>query len=207
MILRDEIQKWSMKCEDGKGTYLDKEGDLYINAVKAARQSLISVINMIHRIKNKNYTFREVNTMKLDGLRSGTIIVTDNSALTVAKLIKHNITNTVVLDFECILNLTATDHRAIHKELTNTKNAIKLIVVFINAQNIDANNSRKLTYIANSMIDKKVIIITDRDSVENAKKYFSPSGNVIKDEIKLIDLSEESQKRILENTKVIFQGE
>ncbi|KAJ8704056.1 hypothetical protein PYW07_013350 [Mythimna separata] len=205
----DAIQKWSMTTEAGKGKYLEKEGSLYKKAAILSRnQPLISVINMMQRIKNKNYDFREETVnIKLDELVSGTIIDTDNKELTLAKLTKQlNNRDSAVLDFEYIINLSPRDDKALRTELMDSKEVKTLIVVF-DSTLIDINSNRKLLNVASSMKNKRVIIITDQKSVEKAKEIFS-TGKVIKDEKnRLIDMTKETRDSILATTKVIFQGD
>lgn len=205
----DEIQKWWM--EPKAGEYLTKEGSKYEKAVKqTSTQPLINVLNMMQKIINKNNTFSEdaENSIKLECMPTGTVIVTDNSVLTIAKLTRYLINkDCVVLDLKYIFNLSARDDKTLRRELTNT-DAVKTVIVVFDKSLITTISSNKLENIANSIKNRKVIIITDLNSIEIARKYFSIKDNVVKDERNnLIDMSEESQKNILQNSKVTFQDE
>ncbi|KAJ8704069.1 hypothetical protein PYW07_013363 [Mythimna separata] len=158
----DEIQRWSMESDVGMGTYLDKEGPIYKDAVKhATKLPLLGVLNVIQIIKYKNKTFRKdaVIATQFDDPPTGTIIVTRNIELTVTKIIKHfNNKNIAVLDLEYVLNLSARDDQTLRRELMK-KDEIKTLIVIFNKAQIN----HKLKNIASSLRGNNVIIVTDQN--------------------------------------------
>ncbi|KAJ8733518.1 hypothetical protein PYW08_001816 [Mythimna loreyi] len=205
----DAIQKWWMKKE---GEYLTKESSLYKNAEKdVLSQSFTGLINMMQRVKIKKYTFTEdaVNSIKLDEQLSGTVILSKNIRLTVAKLVNHLIKKScIVLDMQYILNMNIEYTETLQKELIDLNQENILIYACDKAIFGAKYDESRIICITKSIKTKTVIIIlNDQNFIENAKKYFIMKDTVLKDERNsLIDMNEESQKSILRNTNVIFHG-
>ncbi|XP_049703887.2 uncharacterized protein LOC126056150 [Helicoverpa armigera] len=206
----DNIQKWWMSKD---GTYLSKTGTLYKDAVEhTTGLPLTSVMNMMETLKNKHYDFNEnaIRSIPLAQQPAQTIILTDSTSLTIAKLAKQlNYKNFIVLDLKYILNLVAKDDKALREELTNLKESITIIMDFsylLQKKNC-LRSQRKFQELVKSIQRHKTVIVADQESFYLVKKYFPNSNNVVKDTTNnLIDMSEESRTHVLENTQVMFLG-
>ncbi|PZC71906.1 hypothetical protein B5X24_HaOG212277 [Helicoverpa armigera] len=206
----DNIQKWWMSKG---GTYLSKTGTLYKDAVEhTTGLPLTSVMNMMETLKNKHYDFNEnaIRSIPLAQQPAQTIILTDSTSLTVAKLAKQlNYKNFIVLDLKYILNLVAKDDKALREELTNLKESITIIMdlSYLLQKKNCLRSQRKFQELVKSIQRHKTVIVADQESIYLVEKYFPNSNNVVKDTTNnLIDMSEESRTHVLENTQVMFLG-
>nr|XP_049703887.1 uncharacterized protein LOC126056150 [Helicoverpa armigera] len=206
----DNIQKWWMSKG---GTYLSKTGTLYKDAVEhTTGLPLTSVMNMMETLKNKHYDFNEnaIRSIPLAQQPAQTIILTDSTSLTIAKLAKQlNYKNFIVLDLKYILNLVAKDDKALREELTNLKESITIIMdlSYLLQKKNCLRSQRKFQELVKSIQRHKTVIVADQESIYLVEKYFPNSNNVVKDTTNnLIDMSEESRTHVLENTQVMFLG-
>ncbi|KAH9631790.1 hypothetical protein HF086_005793 [Spodoptera exigua] len=202
----DEIQKLWMTPK--VGSYLTKKGKIYENAVtNAMSDPLIGVLNTIHRIKNKDYTFKEVSLgVFAERDVTGAIIVSGSPVLTVVKLEQYlDKKDHVVLDLEYIFKLPVKSHTMFCKELTNCKD--KLLIILSNQIQSFKSYNKKLESITKAVNGKPFVIVVDKPSVETIKEYFSQVNDIINDDpISLIDLTDESRRKFLGSAKAQFQG-
>ncbi|XP_022819092.1 uncharacterized protein LOC111351402 [Spodoptera litura] len=202
----DEIQKLWMTPK--KGSYLTKKSKIYENAVtNAMSEPLIGVLNTMHRIKNKDYVFKEVS-LKIfaESDVTGSVIASGSPVLTAVKLEQYlGKKDHTVLDLEYIFKLPVKSHTIFCKELTNCKDKI-LIILSNKIQNFRSYN-KKLESIAKAVNGKPIIIVVDKPLVKTIKEYFSQVNAIVNDDPNsLIDLTDESQKKVLGAAKAKFQG-
>ncbi|KAJ8726138.1 hypothetical protein PYW07_000836 [Mythimna separata] len=206
----DVIQKWWK--QPNQAMYLTREPDLFNHAINnIIRDPLMSSLNVTYmsKIKHCNYTFSEdaVESLRLqDQLSNTLIIITENSVMTVLKVVQYFKNNEhIILDFEYIVNLPESDRNALLTELRNTNDDRVFIFLFEQTQNSRSENN--ISEIAKAIKNNKTIIVTNELSVKISKKYFPEADNIICDKkVGLVNMSQESQKIILENARVIFQG-
>ncbi|KAJ8705784.1 hypothetical protein PYW08_012830 [Mythimna loreyi] len=203
----DLIQRWWMLKE---ASYLTKQSKHYEDALALiVDKPLLSIISKMYMIKIKNnadYTFNEkaLSSLKLKDLPPATIVVTESSALTVTKMVQSlKNADHFVFDLEYILDLQAKDYNTVSTELKNTKEN-KLIIVVCN--NINRNWTKRLENIANALEKKRTLFVIKEALIETVQTYFAQANNIVIDEkCSLVQMSEKSQKCLLENAKVIFQ--
>ncbi|KAJ8712173.1 hypothetical protein PYW07_005015 [Mythimna separata] len=206
----DDIQKWWMQSNEA--VYLTKHDNRFEtaihNIVKDPLMSLIKVTYM-SKIKHYKYTFTEdaVNSLRLQAQQS-TVILTENSIATVVKVIQYLKNKEYnVLDLEYIVDLPTNDRIALLRELKNTNEDNVLIIVCDKVQN-SGIIKKIFGNIAEAVQNKKIIVITNKMSLAVLEKYFPNADNIVRDEkSSLIDMSEDSQKKILNSVKILFQGE
>lgn len=205
----DEIQKWWMTPK--QSPYLKKDNKMYENAKSnIVKEPLMSVINamFMNRIKSIDYKFNEdaMKSLNLQDHLSKIIIVTESILLTALKVKQYvTIKDHVVLDLEYILNLPTVDRNALCDELSNTNEETISILVF-NKIPISKSCHKTLENIAKAVQNKKYIVITNSTSQLINKHFRTADSVVYDDKNNLSNMSEESQKSILKNSKVIFQG-
>ncbi|KAJ8712493.1 hypothetical protein PYW07_005335 [Mythimna separata] len=204
----DEVQKWWIQPD--QAPYLTRKSDLFQKARHIIKDQLVSVINFIYKIKinriDCTFTENAVKSLNLQDQQLKTVITTENTILTVVKVIQHlkNISH-IILDLDYIINLLPIDFKKLQDELRNTRKDTALILV---CDEIHKDKKKIIKTIAEAVLNKNTIIVTKRVCVEVLQKYFPESFRTsISDETNsLIDMSEESQKNIMESTKVMFQG-
>ncbi|CAH1642525.1 unnamed protein product [Spodoptera littoralis] len=202
----DEIQKLWMTPK--VGTYLTKKSKLYTNAVtNAMNEPLIGVLNTMHRIKNKDYVFKE-ESLKIFTERNvtGAVIASGSPVLTSVKLEQYlGKRDHAVLDLKYIFKLPYKNLTIFYEELTNCKD--KVLIILSNHMQSFGNCNKKLESIAKAVNGKPTVIVVDKHSVKTIKQYFSQVHYVVNDDpISLIDLTDESQKMVLGVAKAKFQG-
>ncbi|KAJ8705856.1 hypothetical protein PYW08_012902 [Mythimna loreyi] len=207
----NEIQKWWMELK--QVTFLTRESDLFNKAINnIIKDPLMSSINVTYmsKIKQYEYKFSEdaLSSLNLLNQHKYDVIISENSTLTVVKvlqLMKNK--DVVVLDVDYVMALPTNDRNALRAELTNT-NTEKVIIFICDKIRNTRNEKKFLLNIANSVQDKNTIIITNNvKSFEILQKYFPKVNNIVHDhKISLIDMSNDSQKCILESARVMFQG-
>ncbi|KAJ8715223.1 hypothetical protein PYW08_005204 [Mythimna loreyi] len=200
----DEIQKWWIQPE--QAPYLTEEYDLFKKAKHIIKDQLVSVVNFMYKIKINHFdsTFTE-NAVKSLNFQDQVkkIITTENTILTVVKVIQHlNNKSHIILDLEYIMDLPTKERKVLCQELRSTHEDTVLILV---CDEIQQNKKKILETISGAVLSKNTIIVIKRACVEILQKYF-PESSVHDDKNSFIDLSEESQKNIMENAKVVFQG-
>ncbi|KAJ8726145.1 hypothetical protein PYW07_000843 [Mythimna separata] len=209
----DVIQNWWK--QPNQALYLTREPNLFKHAINnIIRDPLMSSLNVIYmsKIKHLNYTFSKdaVETLSSEFLFSNNLIViTKNTVLTVLKVIQYlkNKEHTI-LDLEYIVNLPEKDCNALHVELSSTNDDQVFIFVFDQTQNSENKNfTLEIAKAIQKIKTKnKTIIITNEVSVEILNKYFPKADITYDEKVTLIDMSQESQKSILQSAKVMFQG-
>ncbi|KAJ8732532.1 hypothetical protein PYW07_015131 [Mythimna separata] len=204
----DKIQKWWM--EPKQASYLTKDSDIFDDAINhIIKDPLLSSINITCMSKIKpviDYTFTEDAVSSWNLLEhANTVIITENSTLTVVKVLQHlKNRDHVVLDLEYIVNLPTNDRNVLRTELKNTDGC--KVIIFVCDKMLNTRDEIKtLENISKVVITKKTVIITNSASVVTLQKYFPITHSPVHDENSLNDMSAESQKSILE-TRVIFQG-
>ncbi|KAJ8715812.1 hypothetical protein PYW07_010294 [Mythimna separata] len=202
----DDIQKWWMKPE--RAPYLTRKSDLFHKAKSnIIKNPLLSIINAMfwNNIKHIDCTFTEdtVISLKLHDQDSSTVIITDNTVLTIIKVMQHftNI-DSAVLELKYIVKLPLKDRKSLIEELKD-KNKEKVLILV--CENIPNDKKKILENIAEAVLKKKTIIVTNHAYVEILKKYF-PNPPVYDKNNNLINMSEESQYNILDSSKTTFQG-
>ncbi|KAJ8705759.1 hypothetical protein PYW08_012805 [Mythimna loreyi] len=201
-----EIQNlWMSKV----GSYLTEKSKIYENAVAyALNESLISVLNKMYKIKNVDYRCNEKvgYQLKLHDQILVTIIATECCVLTVAK-VKQSLGNKdhVVLDLETIFKLPLKSYHTLCKELIDTTKQ-KVFVVVCNTFKDSSDSCKRLGTIGLALEGKQIIIVTKKTLVDILTQYFPQASNVLNDKIVVTDLSVESQKKLLANSEIIFQG-
>ncbi|KAJ8715221.1 hypothetical protein PYW08_005202 [Mythimna loreyi] len=200
----DEIQKWWIQPE--QAPYLTEEYNLFKKAKHIIKDQLVSVVNFMYKIKINHFdsTFTE-NAVKSLNFQDQVkkIITTENTILTVVKVIQHlNNKSHIILDLEYIMDLPTKERKVLCQELRSTHEDTVLILV---CDEIQQNKKKILETISGAVLSKNTIIVTKRACVEILQKYF-PESSVHDDKNSFIDLSDESQKSIMENAKVVFQG-
>lgn len=203
----DGIQKLWMTPK--VGSYLTETSQIYENSVSnAMNELLMSVLSTMNKIKNKDYTLNEdaVKGLELHGQIIGTVIATGSCVLTVAKLEQYlENKDHVVLDLEDVFKLPLKTHDTFFEELTNTTKEKLLILVCNNFQYTE-NSRKKLENIAKSIAGKQIIIVANKvSSVDIITEHF-PQAKLIVDRTVFTDMNVESQKKLLANTKLKFQG-
>ncbi|KAJ8729641.1 hypothetical protein PYW08_001222 [Mythimna loreyi] len=204
------IQNWWK--QPNQAFYLTREPDLFKHAINnIIRDPLMSSLNVTYmsKIKHCNYTFPEdvVESFSLQDQLSNIItIITENSILTVFKVLQYIKNNEhVILDFEYIVNLPESDRIALHRELRNTND--DKIFIFLYEEIENYRNGNNILEIITTIKKNKTVVVTNELSVKILKRYFPETDNIIRDEkVGLIDMSQESQKSILKNARVMFQG-
>ncbi|KAJ8705847.1 hypothetical protein PYW08_012893 [Mythimna loreyi] len=205
----DKIQKWWMQPK--QAPYLTKNSDIFENAINnIIKDPLLSSVNMTSVSKIKHvieYTFTDDAASSWNLLEhSGTVIVTENSTLTVIKVLQHlNNTDHVVLDLQYIVNLPMNERNVLCTELKNTNNNKFLIFLYNKMQN-NRDEIKTLKNIAKVVLNKKLVFVTNATSVETLQEYFPTTDTPLVDENSLLKMSTESQNSILEITRVKFQG-
>ncbi|KAJ8729640.1 hypothetical protein PYW08_001221 [Mythimna loreyi] len=209
----DVIQNWWK--QSNQATYLTQEPNLFEDAINnIVRDPLMSLLNVTYmsKIKHYNYTFSKdaVESLCLQSqLSNNLIVITKNTVLTVLKVMEYFKDNQyIILDLEYIVNLPENDCNALHVELSNTDDDQVFIFVFEQTKN--SRNKNDTLEIAKAIqkikTKNKAMVITNEVSDKIIKKYF-PEADITHDEkVGLIDMSHESQKSILENARVMFQG-
>ncbi|KAJ8724872.1 hypothetical protein PYW07_015830 [Mythimna separata] len=202
----DDIQKWWMIPKQAH--YLTRKSDLFHKAKSnIIKNPLLSIINAMfcNSIKHIACTFTEdtVMSLKLHDQDSSTVIVTDNTVLSIIKVMQHftNI-DSAVLDLKYIVKLPLKDRKSLIKELNDTNKEKVLILV---CEDIPNDKKKILENIAKAVVKKKTIIVTNHAYVEILKKYF-PNPPVHDENNNFINMSEESQHNILDSSKTTFQG-
>ncbi|KAJ8709600.1 hypothetical protein PYW08_009604 [Mythimna loreyi] len=203
----DKIQKWWMQPK--QASYLTKNSDTFEDAINhIIKDPLLSSINMTSMSKIKHvieYTFIEdaVRSWNLLEL-SSTIVVTENSTLTVVKLVQHLMnTDHVVLDLEYIVNLPKNERNVLCTELKNANT----FLIFVYDKMLNSRNEIKtLEKIAEAVLTKKKVFVTNSTTVETLQKYFQIADSPVYDETSLMEMSVDTQKSILETARVMFQG-
>ncbi|KAJ8704058.1 hypothetical protein PYW07_013352 [Mythimna separata] len=205
----DKIQKLWMTPKEG--SYLTKKSKIYEKAVTyAMSQSLISVIKNMHNNKYQDFTFNDdaIKRLELHGQILGTVIVSKSCVLSVAKVEQYlRNKDYVVIDLESIFKLPLKTHNILCKDLANvTKD--KIFIIVCNTVHDSNNFTDRLETIAKAINDgKKIIVITNKISVEIMTKYFPAAKNVWKDERNVFtDLTADSQKKFLATFKIKLQG-
>ncbi|KAJ8729639.1 hypothetical protein PYW08_001220 [Mythimna loreyi] len=206
----DIIQNWWK--QPNQAPYLTQEPDLFKHAINnIIRDPLMSSLNVtyMNKIKHCNYTFSKdvVESLSLQDQLSNTItIITENSIMTVLKVVQYLMNNEhVILDFEYIVNLPESDRNALITELKNTDDDKVFVLLFEQIPN--SRNENDMLDILKAIEKNKAVVVTNELSVKILKKYFPKADNIIRDEkVGLIDMSQESQKSILQNARVMFQG-
>ncbi|KAJ8703595.1 hypothetical protein PYW07_017519 [Mythimna separata] len=204
----DKIQKWWMQPK--QASYLTKDSDIFEDAINyIIKDPLLSSINIMCMSIIKlviDYTFTEDAVSSWNLLEhANTVIITENSTLTVVKVLQHlKNKDHVVLDLEYIVNLPTNDRNVLRTELKNT-DGCKVIIFVCDKMLNTRDEIKSLENISKVVITKKTVIITNSASVETLQKYFPITHSPVHDENSLNDMSAESQKSILE-TRVMFQG-
>ncbi|KAF9805999.1 hypothetical protein SFRURICE_017502, partial [Spodoptera frugiperda] len=202
----DEIQKLWMTPK--VGSYLTKKSKLYENAVaNAMSEPLIGVLNTVHRFKNKDYVFEEASLRTFSERDvTGAIIASRSPVLTVVKLQQClGKKDHTVLDLEYIFKLPLKSHTMFCKELTGCKD--KVIIILSNRIQSFRSFNKKLENIVKAVNGKPIVVVVDKPSMETIMEYFPQVNDTVNDDpISLINLTDESQKKILEAAKAKFQG-
>ncbi|KAJ8704143.1 hypothetical protein PYW07_013437 [Mythimna separata] len=205
----DKIQEWWMLPKQAH--YLSKSDDIFGKAINdIIKDPLMSSLNIVYMRNIKHdYTFTDdaVNCLNLQDQHSS-IIQAENPTLTVLKVIQYLKKKQkfhVVSELEYIVNLPTNDREALYEELKRTNKEKVLILINDNIQN-SVNEKFTLQSLAKAVKNKTAIIITNNDkSSEITKKYFLETVKIHDERNSLTDMSEESQKSILENARVMFQ--
>ncbi|KAJ8726141.1 hypothetical protein PYW07_000839 [Mythimna separata] len=166
-------------------------------------------VTYMSKIKHCNYIFSEdvVRSLNLQEQFSNTLtIISENSVMTVLKVLQYlKNTEHIILDLEYIVNLPKSDRNALRIELSNTND--DKVFVFLVEQIQNSRTENDIIEISKAINKNKTVIITNKISVKILKIYFPKADNIIRDEMAgLNDMSQESQKSILENSRVMFQG-
>ncbi|KAJ8726147.1 hypothetical protein PYW07_000845 [Mythimna separata] len=209
----DVIQNWWK--QPNQAMYLTREPDLFEDAINnIVRDPLMSSLTVTYmsKIKHLNYTFSKdaVETLSsLFQLFNNLIVITKNTVLTVLKVMQYlKNKEHIILDLEYIVNLPEKDCNALHVELSSTNDDQVFVFVFEQTQNSENkyNTLEIAKAIQNIKTKNKTIVITNEVSVEILNKYFPKADITYDEKVTLIDMSQESQKSILQNAKVMFQG-
>ncbi|KAJ8715500.1 hypothetical protein PYW07_009982 [Mythimna separata] len=200
----DYIQKWWM--EPKQAPYLTRKSDLFHKAKSnIVKNPLLSIINAMfwNNTKHIACTFTEDTGISLKLQDSSTVIITDNTMLTIIKIMQYftNI-DSAVLDLKYIVKLPLKDRKSLIKELRDTNKEKVLILV---CKDIPNDKKKILENIAEAVLKKKTIIISNYAYFEILKKYF-PNPPIYDETNNLINMSEESQHIILDSSKTTFQG-
>ncbi|KAJ8705860.1 hypothetical protein PYW08_012906 [Mythimna loreyi] len=194
-----KVTKWWTTLD--KAPYLTEEVD-YLNILEPVTGSL----NIMYKSKIKHYTFSDDAVSSLNLHHSCTIIIAENSMLTVVKVMQHLWNEEhVVIDLESIASLQYGERKALCEELkANNENVLILV-----CDKISADNS--FQDIGEAVKNKKRILISSNNKFSQKIKELFPLGageeySEVRDEKNsLTDMSEESQSHILETTTVMFQ--
>lgn len=199
----DQIQKWWLIPKHAP--VLTRENDLLKKTIHKTEHILIKKINAncMSKIKHYNYTFNEfaVKYLKLQK-DSNTLIITENSILTVVKVIQYLKDEAhVLLNLEYIASLPMDDLVALRKELKYTNKDEVLILVCDDIQKKNINILKIFTARKRNMM-----IITNETSLKTVQKCFQVDNTINDKKFGLIDLSKESQMSIFETATVIIPG-
>ncbi|KAJ8705866.1 hypothetical protein PYW08_012912 [Mythimna loreyi] len=194
-----KVTKWWTTLD--KAPYLTEEVD-YLNILEPVTGSL----DIMYKSKIKQYTFSDDAVSSLNLHHSCTIIIAENSMLTVVKVMQHLWNEEhVVIDLESIASLQYGERKALCEELkANNENVLILV-----CDKISADTS--FQDIGEAVKNKKRILISNNNEFSQKFKELFPLGageeyREVRDEKNsLTDMSEESQSNILETTTVMFQ--
>ncbi|KAJ8705859.1 hypothetical protein PYW08_012905 [Mythimna loreyi] len=196
----NKVTKWWTTLD--KAPYLTEEVD-YLNILEPVTGSL----DIMYKSKIKHYTFSDdaVSSLNLQH-HSCTIIIAENSMLTVVKVMQHlRNEEHIVIDLDSTASLQYAERKALCEELkANNENVLILV-----CDKISADNS--FQDIGEAVKNKKRILISSNNKFSQKIKELFPLGageeyrEVHDEKNSLTDMSEESQSNILETTTVMFQ--
>ncbi|KAJ8705861.1 hypothetical protein PYW08_012907 [Mythimna loreyi] len=204
----NKIQEWWMKTNQVE--YLTRESDLFQKSIHSIiKEPLMNSINInfMSKIKNNTYTFNDdaVSSLNLQDQHAKTIIVAENCVLTVMKMLQNLMKKKhFVLDVGYVIKLPMNERNALRIELANTNN----ILIFVCDKIRNAKNEKRiLENIAAVVQEKKTIIVTRKLLLPMITECFPNAEHIVNDvKSSLIAMTEESQKIILENATMLFQG-
>ncbi|XP_022819037.1 uncharacterized protein LOC111351360 [Spodoptera litura] len=199
----DQIQQWWMLKE---AEYLTKKSSHYEEALKLiVDKPLLSIITKMYTMKLGNIfeiTFNDhaVKSLNLTETLTNVIFVTENIPLTVVKLMQSlNKFEHTVMDLEDLL-LTK-DYSTLIKEFTEME---QNKIIILACDNIQRSSIKRLENVSNILNEKRIIIVTNTALLDTVQTYFSGIKEIKNDRCSLTDLSEKSQKTVLQ-AKVNFQ--
>ncbi|XP_050559803.1 uncharacterized protein LOC118278558 [Spodoptera frugiperda] len=199
----DQIQQWWMLKE---AEYLTKESSHYEEALKLiVDKPLLSIISKMYAMKMGNIvdiTFNDhaVKSLNLTEQSTNVIFVTENIPLTVVKLMQSlNKSKHIVMDLEDLLQTK--DYATLIAELTKIE---QNKIIILACDNIQRNSNKRLENISNILNEKRIIIVTNTAVLDTVQIYFKDIKEIRDDRCSLADMSEKSQKTVLQ-AKVNFQ--
>lgn len=199
----DQIQQWWMLKE---AEYLTKKSSHYEDALKLiVDKPLLSVFSKMYAMKMGNIfdiTFNEhaVKSLNLTEKSTNVIFVTENIALTVVKLMQSlNKFKHTVMDLEDLLQTK--DYSTLVAELTKIE---QNKIIILACDNIQRSSNKRLENISNILNEKRIIIVTNTAVLDTVQIYFKDIKEIRDDRCSLADMSEKSQKTVLQ-AKVNFQ--
>ncbi|XP_050559395.1 uncharacterized protein LOC118278840 [Spodoptera frugiperda] len=199
----DQIQQWWMLKE---AEYLTKKSSHYEDALKLiVDKPLLSVFSKMYAMKMGNIfdiTFNEhaVKSLNLTEKSTNVIFVTENISLTVVKLMQSlNKFKHTVMDLEDLLQTK--DYSTLVAELTKIE---QNKIIILACDNIQRSSNKRLENISNILNEKRIIIVTNTAVLDTVQIYFKDIKEIRDDRCSLADMSEKSQKTVLQ-AKVNFQ--
>ncbi|XP_050559367.1 uncharacterized protein LOC118278578 isoform X2 [Spodoptera frugiperda] len=199
----DQIQQWWMLKE---AEYLTKKSSHYEDALKLiVDKPLLSVFSKMYAMKMGNIfdiTFNEhaVKSLNLTEKSTNVIFVTENIPLTVVKLMQSlNKFKHTVMDLEDLLQTK--DYSTLVAELTKIE---QNKIIILACDNIQRSSNKRLENISNILNEKRIIIVTNTAVLDTVQIYFKDIKEIRDDRCSLADMSEKSQKTVLQ-AKVNFQ--
>ncbi|CAB3252293.1 unnamed protein product, partial [Arctia plantaginis] len=208
----DEIRKWWMSPTTG--TYLNKTTNLYEQAIcNMQAEPLISDLQTTFYISRAKYfkisfTKNAMKFTELPELPSKLFVTTDTVALTTVKVVQclksyFLINKFAVLDVEFVLNMPIADFDRLNEEIRMTERV--LIIMWHKTQNYGESDYNRLSTFALATEDKQSVVIINSELREIIKKFFRARDVFFHDTETLSNI--ESQKEILKQAKVVFQGQ
>ncbi|KAJ8710055.1 hypothetical protein PYW07_009421 [Mythimna separata] len=207
------ILKWWMRPEgEFSSLYLTKNSQIFEKAISnIIEDPFLSSLSApyIRQIRRYNYTFTEeaVKSLNLQNQPPVTMIVASSNTLTITKVFQYlKNKNYAALTIEQIVNLTKKKRKALIRELKAIKEE-KIIIFVCDKMNYNEKEKKTLESMADAIRNNKTIIITNDLSVDILQIHFKTVDTPVHDKKNsLIDMSEETQKCILKNARVKFQG-
>ncbi|XP_022819004.1 uncharacterized protein LOC111351333 [Spodoptera litura] len=199
----DQIQQWWMLKE---AEYLTKKSSHYEDALKLiVDKPLLSVFSKMYTVKMGNIfeiTFNDqaVKSLNLTEKLTNVIFVTENIPLTVVKIMQSlNKFKHTVMDLEDLLQTK--DYSTLIAELTKME---QNKIIILACDNIQRSSNKRLENISKILIEKRIIIVTNTALLDTVQIHFSGIKEIKHDRCSLSDMSENSQKTVLQ-AKVHFQ--
>ncbi|CAB3246662.1 unnamed protein product [Arctia plantaginis] len=213
LYYHNEIQKWWMSPKTGtyltKATKLDQEA--INNIVMEPQISALQIMFHMNHLKYFGYSFNEDATkwLELSTLPSKTCVATDTVALTTVKVIQclrnyYLINNYAVLDLKCLFDLSTDVFSSLGKELKNTK---KTIIILWNTLLNNSIQHIRLYELVQATQQTQLFVVTNSQLIKILYDFF-PCTNVLHDQTQsLAALTLESQRELIKDAKVLFQGQ